>query len=252
MAEHNAGILTGQTALVTGAARRLGAAMVRTLHAAGANVVIHCHRSRAEADALAAELDALRPGSIRVLNGDLRLPATCSRIAAEAAQPWGRLDIVVNNASTFRPTPLGSIDAETFDDLIGSNLRAPLFIAQAAAPALREHRGCVVNMADIHGLRPRDGYPVYCAAKAGLVMLTRSLARELAPGVRVNAIAPGSILWPEGEADTEPAEREAIVAATPLGRRGEPDDITAALLYLVHDAAFVTGQVLAVDGGRGI
>ncbi len=252
MAEHNAGILTGQTALVTGGARRLGAAMVRTLHAAGANVVIHCHRSRAEADALAAELDALRPGSIRVLNGDLLLPATCSRIAAEAAQPWGRLDIVVNNASTFRPTPLGSIDAETFDDLIGSNLRAPLFIAQAAAPALREHRGCVVNMTDIHGLRPRDGYPVYCAAKAGLVMLTRSLARELAPEVRVNAIAPGSILWPEGEADTEPAEREAIVAATPLGRRGEPDDIAAALLYLVHDAAFVTGQVLAVDGGRGI
>lgn len=252
MAEHNARSLAGQTALVTGGARRLGAAMVRALHTAGADVVIHCRRSRAEAEALADQLEDRRPGSTRVIDGDLLDPATCERIAAEAIDVRGRLDILVNNASSFYPTALGSIDAGTFDDLIGSNLRAPLFLAQAAAPALRERSGCIVNMADIHGLRPRDGYPVYCAAKAGLVMLTRSLARELAPGVRVNAIAPGSILWPEGEAGTDPAEREAIVAATPLGRRGEPDDITAALLYLVRDAPFVTGQVLAVDGGRGI
>lgn len=252
MAEHNAGALAGQTALVTGGARRLGAAMTRALHAAGANVVIHCRHSRDEAETLAHELDRQRPGSSRVLDGDLLDPAVCAGIATEAANPWGRLDIVLNNASTFYPTPIGSIDAGAFDDLVGSNLRAPLFIAQAAAPTLREHKGCIVNMADIHGLRPRDGYAVYCAAKAGLVMLTRSLARELAPEVRVNAIAPGSILWPEGEADADPAEREAIVAATPLGRRGEPDDIAAALLYLVRDAPFVTGQVLAVDGGRGI
>lgn len=252
MAEHNAGTLAGQTALVTGGARRLGAAMTRMLHAAGASVVIHCRHSREEAEALAHELDEQRRDSSRVLDGDLLDPAVCTRVATDAVQAWGRLDIVVNNASAFYPTPLGTIDAEAFDDLVGSNLRAPLFIAQAVAPVLREHRGCIVNMADIHGLRPRDGYPVYCAAKAGLVMLTRSLARELAPEVRVNAIAPGSILWPEGEADADPAEREAIVAATPLGRRGEPDDITAALLYLVRDAPFVTGQVLAVDGGRGI
>lgn len=250
MAEHNAGSLGGQTALVTGGARRLGAAMVRALHGAGANVAIHCRQSRAEADALADELDRHRPGSARVLAGDLLAPAECTRIVTEAAGQWNRLDIVVNNASSFYPTPLGQIDAQTFDDLLGSNLRAPLFIAQAAAPALRERCGCIVNMADIHALRPRDGFPVYCAAKAGLVMLTRSLARELAPEIRVNAIAPGSILWPEAEADT--AARAAIIAATPLGHRGEPDDIAAALLYLVRDAAFVTGAVLPVDGGRGL
>ena len=252
MAEHNAGSLEGQTALVTGGARRLGAAMARALHAAGANVVIHYRKSRAEADALAAELDGRRTDSVRVLGGDLLEPASCTRLAHDAAQPWGRLDIVVNNASSFYPTTVGTIDAETFDDLIGSNLRAPLFIAQAAAPALRANSGCIVNMADIHALRPRDGYPVYCAAKAGLVMLTRSLARELAPEIRVNAIAPGSILWPEGAAADDEATRTAIVAATPLQRQGTPDDITAALLYLVRDAGFVTGTVLTVDGGRGL
>ena len=252
MAEHNAGSLAGQTALVTGGARRLGAAMVRALHQAGANVAIHCRRSRAEADALAAELDGHRPGSTRVLVGDLLEPADCIRVATEAGQAWRGLDIVVNNASSFYSTPVGSISAENFDDLIGSNLRAPVFIAQAATPALRKSGGCIVNMADIHGLRPRDGYPVYCAAKAGLVMLTRALARELAPEVRVNAIAPGSILWPEGEDDADAATRDAIVNATPLRRRGEPDDITATLLYLVRDAPFVTGEVVTVDGGRGL
>jgi len=252
MAEHNAGALDDQAALVTGGARRLGAAMVRALHAAGANVAIHCNRSRAEADALAAELEGIRPGSARVLSGDLLDPDTCKRVAGEAAAAWGRLDIVVNNASSFYPTPLGTVDAAAFDDLVGSNLRAPFFVSQAAAPALRERGGSIVNMADIHGLRPRDGYPVYCAAKAGLVTLTRSLARELAPAIRVNAIAPGSILWPEVAADTGEADREAILASTPLGRQGSADDITATLMYLVRDAGFVTGQVLPVDGGRGL
>jgi pteridine reductase len=252
MAEHNAGALADQAALVTGGARRLGAAMVRALHAAGANVSIHCNHSRKEADALAAELVAVRPGSAQVLAGDLLDPETCRRITHEAASVWGRLDIVVNNASSFYPTAIGSVDAAAFDDLVGSNLRAPFFVAQAAAPSLRERGGCVVNMADIHGLRPRDGFPVYCAAKAGLVMLTRSLARELAPAVRVNAIAPGSILWPEGAVDTSEVDREAILAATPLGRQGTADDITATLMYLVKDAPFVTGQVLPVDGGRGL
>jgi len=252
MAEHNAGPLADQAALVTGGARRLGATMVRALHAAGADVVIHCNRSRADADRLAAELDAVRPGSAQVVAGDLRDPATCERVAAEAVDALGRLDVLVNNASTFYPTAIGSIDAEAFDDLVGSNLRAPLFLSQAAAPALHEAAGCIVNMADIHGLRPRDGYPVYCATKAGLVMLTRSLARELAPRVRVNAIAPGSILWPEGAAAAGESERAEVVAATPLGRQGRPEDISAALLYLVTGAPFVTGQVLPVDGGRGL
>ncbi|MDZ7828555.1 MAG: pteridine reductase [Halofilum sp. (in: g-proteobacteria)] len=239
-------------ALVTGGGRRLGAAMVRALHGAGARVNIHCNRSHADADALASELEAVRTDSTRVLAGDLLDPATCGRIATEAAAAWGRLDVVVNNASMFYPTAVGAIDAQVFDDLVGSNLRAPLFVSQAAAPALRENRGCIVNMADIHGLRPREGYPVYCAAKAGLVMLTQSLARELAPAVRVNAIAPGSILWPEGPAGAGDAERNAILAATPLGRQGTAEDITSALLYLVTGSAFVTGHVLPVDGGRGI
>lgn len=252
MAEHNAGPLAGQTALVTGGARRIGAALVRALHGAGASVAIHCRHSRAEADALAAELEVSRSGSTRVLTGDLLDPAACERVATAAADAWGRLDIVVNNASSFYPTPIGSIDAQAFEDLVGSNLRAPLFVAQAAAPALREQGGCIVNLADIHGQRPRPGYPVYCAAKAGLIMLTRSLARELAPEVRVNAIAPGSILWPEGPNDTDPETRAAVVESTPLRRQGEPADIVAALLYLVRDAGFVTGQVLAVDGGRGL
>lgn len=244
--------LGGQTALVTGGARRIGAALVRALHAQGANVIIHCRQSRAEAEALADELEAARPGSTAILTADLRDPDACTSLARAAVERWGRLDILVNNASTFYPTPVGEMDAAAFDDLIGSNLRAPAFLAQAAAPALRERRGRIVNLADIHALRPLDRHPVYCAAKAGLVMLTRSLARELAPNVRVNAIAPGSILWPEGPGGDDPATRAAVLEATPLATQGTPADIASALLYLVRDAGFVTGQVLAVDGGRGI
>lgn len=252
MAQDTRTDLAGQTALVTGGARRIGAALVRTLHAAGANVVVHCRRSRADADALAAELEATRAGSTRVVAADLQEPEACARVVDAAIDAWERLDIVVNNASTFYPTPVGAIDAASFDDLVGSNLRAPTFVAQAAAPALAATGGCIVNLADVHGLRPLDRYPVYCAAKAGLVMLTRALARELAPNVRVNAIAPGSILWPEGPAGGDPAARQAVLEATPLARQGEPADVAGALMYLVRDARFVTGQVLAVDGGRGL
>lgn len=252
MAQDTREDLTGQTALVTGAARRIGAELARALHAAGANVVIHCNRSRSEAEALAAELETARAESTQVVVADLRGPDACTSVIAAAHERWGRLDIVVNNASTFYPTPLGTIEPDQFDDLIGSNLRAPTFVAQAAAPTLRETGGVIVNVADIHGLRPLDEHSVYCAAKAGLVMLTRALARELAPEVRVNAIAPGSILWPEGTGRDDPATRQAVIDATPLARQGEPADIAAALLYLVRDAPFVTGQVLPVDGGRGI
>lgn len=252
MAQDTRTDLAGQTALVTGGARRIGAALVRTLHAAGANVVVHCRRSRADADALASELEAARAGSTRVVAADLQEPEACARVVDATIDAWERLDIVVNNASTFYPTPVGAIDAASFDDLVGSNLRAPTFVAQAAAPALAATGGCIVNLADVHGLRPLDRYPVYCAAKAGLVMLTRALARELAPNVRVNAIAPGSILWPEGPAGEDPAARQAVLEATPLARQGEPADVAGALMYLVRDARFVTGQVLAVDGGRGL
>lgn len=252
MAQDKGAPLAGQTALVTGGARRIGARLVRALHAGGASVVIHCRQSREEADELAAALDSERTGSAAVVTGDLLDPDACGRMVDAARAVHGRLDIVVNNASTFYPTPAGTITAATFDDLIGSNLRAPAFIAQAAAPALRETGGCIVNMADIHGQRPLADHPVYCAAKAGLIMLTRTLARDLAPAVRVNAIAPGSILWPEGPGGDDPETRAAILAATPLARQGDPDDIAAALRYLVGDAAFVTGQILAVDGGRGL
>jgi pteridine reductase len=252
MAQDNGAALTGQTALVTGGARRIGARLVRALHAHGADVVIHCRRSRDAADHLAAELEASRPGSTAVVTGDLLDPGACEGVVEQARGHNGRLDIVVNNASTFYPTPVGTITAASFDDLIGSNLRAPTFIAQASTPALRETGGCIVNLADIHGQRPLAGHPVYCAAKAGLVMLTRSLAKELAPEVRVNAIAPGSILWPEGPGGDDPGTQAAVLAATPLGRQGDPEDIAGALLYLVGNAPFVTGQILAVDGGRGL
>lgn len=252
MAQHTRAGLAGQTALVTGGARRVGAELVRALHAAGANVVVHCRRSRAAADTLVSELEAARTGSTRVVTADLLEPDECARVVGEARAAWDRLDIVVNNASTFYPTPVGTIEPAAFDDLVGSNLRAPTFVAQAAAPALATAGGCIVNLADIHGLRPLERHPVYCAAKAGLVMLTRALARELAPDVRVNAIAPGSILWPEGPGGDDPELRRAVLEATPLARRGEPADVAGALLYLVRDAHFVTGQVLAVDGGRGL
>lgn len=244
--------LGGQTALVTGGGRRIGAELVRALHADGARVVIHCRHSRHEADALAAELEARRPDSTAVVGADLADPAECERLVEAAAGAWGGLDVVVNNASTFYPTPVGTIDAARFDDLVGSNLRAPAFVAQAATPALRAAGGCIVNLADVHGLRPLDGHAVYCAAKAGLVMLTRALARELAPEVRVNAIAPGSILWPEGPRGDDPELRAAVLEATPLRRQGTPADIAAALRYLVRDGGFVTGEVLTVDGGRGL
>lgn len=244
--------LEGRTALVTGGARRIGAQLVRALHARGANLAIHCHRSHAAADELADELERARAGSVTVVNADLRAAEGCHQAVADAAGAWGRLDVVVNNASTFYPTPIAQLEPTQFDDLIGSNLRGPAFVAQAAAPWLAETSGTIVNLADVHGKRPLDEHGVYCAAKAGLIMLTHALAHELAPDVRVNAIAPGSILWPEGPRGDDPQARAAVLEATPLNRQGTPDDIAAALVYLVTDAPFVTGEVLSVDGGRAL
>ena len=242
--------LAGQTALVTGAARRVGAGIVRALHAAGANVVIHCRRSLDAAERLAAELDAARPDATAVIACDLLDAAQLPRLIAQTRERFGALHLLVNNASSFYATPLGSISLAQWDDLIGTNLRAPLFLAQAAAADLRRSRGALLNIVDIHGLRPLRDHALYSAAKAGLVMLTRALAREMAPEVRVNAIAPGAMLWPDEGLTASRQDR--IIEQTPLQRTGSPEDIARAVLFFASDAPFVTGQILAVDGGRSI
>jgi pteridine reductase len=242
--------LSGQTALVTGAARRVGAQIARSLHAAGANIMIHCHRSLAEAQRLAAQLEQTRAGSAAVSVLDLRDTAALPGLIAGTCDRFGALDLLINNASSFYATPIGQITPAQWNDLVGTNLQAPLFLAQAAAPELRRRSGSLLNIVDIHGLRPLREHAVYCAAKAGLIMLTRALARELAPRVRVNAIAPGAVLWPEQGLDE--ARRDRIRARTPLERPGTPEDIARAVLFFATEAPFVTGQVLAVDGGRSI
>lgn len=236
--------------IVTGAARRIGAAIARRLHDAGAKVVVHYHRSAGEAERLVDGFNRQRPGSGLTVGADLRdfdgLPA----IVAAALDRFGRLDALVNNASTFYPTPVGDIGVDQWRDLMGTNLGAPLFLSQAAAPHLRETHGAIVNLVDIHARRPLRGHPVYCAAKAGLDMLTRSLARELGPEIRVNGVAPGPILWPEQGVDER--QREEIIAATALKRLGDPADVAGTVLFLLRDAGYVTGQIIAVDGGRSI
>jgi len=242
--------LQGKVALVTGAARRLGATIVRRLHAAGANVVIHYRGGESEAAQLEAQLNAARQGSALRLKGDLLAPIAPQALVGAALERWNRLDLLVNNASMFYATPVGEIEAVQWDELIGSNLRAPLFLAQTAAPHLASARGSIVNIADIHAERPLKGYLVYSVAKAGLAALTRALALELAPAVRVNAVAPGAIAWPEDGQLGSP-ERERVVASTPLQRIGTPEDIAQAVHYLAT-APFVTGHLLAVDGGRSL
>ncbi len=233
-------------ALVTGAGRRVGARIARELHAAGMSVAVHCHRSRGDAERLREAFESARPGSAAVVAVDLLDPGAAAAVVAAAKERWGRLDVLVNNASTFYPTPVGEVTEADWRDLVGSNLAAPFFLAQAAAPLLRAVRGCIVNIADVYGHRPLAGHPVYSAAKAGLVMLTRALALELGPEVRVNSISPGAVLWPE---DDDPGRRR-LIDGIALGRSGDPGDIARAALFLVRDAPYVTGQDLAVDGGR--
>jgi pteridine reductase len=242
--------LAGRSVLITGAARRIGAALARGFHAEGANVCIHFHRSGAEAEQLRAELNAARADSAIAVGADLLDLDALPRLVDRTVQAFGRLDVLINNASTFYPTPLGAVTARHWDDLMGTNLRAPLFLSQAAAPALEQAQGLILNMIDIHAQRPLPKHPVYSSAKAGLVMLTRSLARELGPRVRVNGIAPGPILWPEGGID-EGLKRE-IIEKTLLKRSGSPPDIVRTALFFAKDAPFVTGQILAVDGGRSV
>jgi pteridine reductase len=242
--------LSGKAALVTGGARRVGAAIARRLHAAGASVLLHYRDSEAEAAKLEAELNALRPKSAAKVKAELLAPIAPRALLSAAQAAFGRLDLLVNNASSFFPVPVGAIEASHWEELIGSNLRAPLFISQEAAPELARQGGAIVNIVDIHAERPLKGYPVYSIAKAGLGALTRSLALELAPKVRVNGVAPGAIAWPD-DGQFEPAERERIVATTPLARIGSPEDIAQAVHFLAC-APYVTGQILAVDGGRSI
>ena len=244
--------LAEDVVLVTGAAKRLGAATARLLHAHGARIAVHYHRSAAPAVALVAELNALRPDSAVALRADLLDVDALAALVDATVAAFGKLTVLVNNASTFYPTPVGTITAAQFDDLIGTNLRAPLFLTQAAAPQLREHGGQVVNIVDIHATRPLKAHPVYCAAKAGLHMLTQSMARELAPAVRVNGVAPGPILWPEGIAPPDAALQERILDRTALKRMGSPGDVAKAVLFFLKDAPYVTGQILAVDGGRTV
>jgi pteridine reductase len=241
----------GRIVLITGGGKRVGAAICRRLHGAGASLMLHYRASAGEARLLQSELNGVRPGSVALIQADLldlhKLPA----MVEQTVQTFGRLDALVNNASSFFPTPVGAITAEAWDDLIGTNLRAPLFLAQAAAPALKKAQGAIVNIADIHAERPLKNFVVYSIAKAGLIGLTRSLARELAPEVRVNAIAPGPILWPD-DASFDELSRQRIISHTPLKREGEPDDIAKAVHFLLADAGYVTGETINVDGGRHV
>lgn len=242
--------LRGKVALVTGAGRRIGAAIARRLHGEGMNVVLHYRSSAADAGALRDELEAVRADSADLAEADLLDVAAIDALARAAAKRWGRLDALVNNASAFYPTPVGTITEAQWDDLVGSNLKAPVFLSQAVAPALAAHGGSIVNIVDIHAERPLSDHPVYSITKAGLLMATRALARELAPEIRVNGVSPGAILWPEDGLDE--AGRERIIGRIALKRQGEPGDIARAVLFLLRDAPYVTGQVIAVDGGRSL
>jgi len=242
--------LDDKVALVTGSARRIGAAITSRLHSAGANVVIHYRGSARDADALAARLNETRENSATTMRADLLDTSAAPRLIANVLDWRGQLDILVNSASTFYATPLGEITEQHWEDLVGSNLKVPLFLSQAAAPALRERRGTIVNIVDIHAQRPLRDHLIYGSAKAGLAMLTRSLAKDLAPDVRVNGVAPGAILWPES--DMTESTKASIIDQVPLARGGDPADIAGCVLYLVRDASYVTGQIIAVDGGRSI
>ena len=244
--------MEGKVVLVTGGAKRVGAAISRRLHAAGAAISLHYRSSREEAQQLAAELNGQRPHSASLVQADLLHIRDLPKLVQQTVHHFGRLDAVINNASSFFPTPLGEISDAQWDDLIGTNLKAPLFLAQAAASELRRNHGAIVNIVDIHAERPMHGHLLYSVAKSGLSGLTRALAQELAPHVRVNAVAPGVILWPEGEEWSDDELRRKTVAHTLLKREGDPLDIAKAVLFLLQEAPYITGQTIAVDGGRSI
>ena len=238
--------------LITGAARRIGAQIARHLHGCGYRVLVHYRSSEADAQTLVTELNQTRPDSALALQADLADLVQIDQLAEAASGHWGRLDALVNNASSFYPTRLGQTTEADWDDLIGSNLKAPFFLCQALAPALTARCGAIVNIADIHGQRPLKHHPVYCAAKAGNIMLTQSLARELAPEVRVNGVAPGAIMWPEQAAELNPGKEQAILERVPMQRSGQASDIAQTVAFLLSEASYITGQIIAVDGGRSV
>ncbi|MGB0722986.1 MAG: pteridine reductase [Gammaproteobacteria bacterium] len=241
--------LQDRVVLVTGAAKRVGAAIAERLHGAGARVVIHYRGSGEAARERVGRLNDIRPHSATCVQADLLDTASLPGLVEAARDTWGRLDGLVNNASSFYPTEVGTATQEQWDDLVGSNMKAPFFLAQAAAPELRRRGGAIVSIVDVHGERPMKNHPIYCMAKAGLAMMTRSLARELGPEVRVNGVAPGAILWPSAGLSDE--AKQTILDRTALKRPGDPDDIAGAVLFLMV-APYVTGQILAVDGGRSL
>ena len=252
MRTNNSKNINHKVALVTGSARRVGAEISRQLHAAGMNINIHCNHSKEEALSLAEALNTIRTNSAHVLYGDLLDHGDILQIVDESTKPWGRIDLLVNNASTYYPTPVGEITPTMWDDLVGTNLKAPLFLSQAAAPWLKESHGNIINIVDIHAERPLKTYTTYCAAKAGLAMLTKCLAMELGPNIRVNGIAPGSIIWPEGKSSLSEAMKTQIIEKTALGRMGAPEDIAKMVVHLANDADYITGQIIAVDGGLSL
>lgn len=239
-----------KVALITGAARRVGAVIARTLHAKGMNVIIHYDKSKAEALQLYETLNAQRPNSAAVLAAELTQSNACVTLINAAHKIWGGLDVLVNNASRFYPTKINEVSDEQWLDLIDSNLKAPFFLAQAAANYLRASYGCIVNIADIHGAKPLKDYSVYSISKAGLIMLTQSLAKELGPEVRVNAVAPGAVMWPEAENELTTTTKQKIIDSTALKRAGTPQDIAKAVWFFIAEADYITGQFLGVDGGR--
>lgn len=241
--------MTNKVALITGAAKRIGNRTTRLLHANGFNVVIHCHQSVNDAQRLADELNQQRTNSAQILIGDLLDTANLPNLAAKAVTLFGQIDILINNASSFYPTNVKDSTLAQWDDLMGTNLKAPFFLIKALESQLSANKGCVINMVDIHAERPLLGYPIYCMAKAGLAMLTKSLSRELAPNIRVNGIAPGAILWHENELNED--DKNTVINEIALKRLGDPQDIAEAILYLTN-ASYVTGHILAVDGGRSV
>ena len=244
--------LADKVVLITGGAKRVGAAICRLLHAGGANLMVHYRSSVSEARALQAELNLQRPNSVAIIQGDLLNLPVLPSLVQETIGHFGRLDVLINNASSYYATEIGEIDEEQWDDLMGSNLKAALFLSQAAAPELRKQHGCIVNITDMHAERPKKGYIVYSVAKAGLVTLTRSLAQELSPEVRVNAVAPGPVMWPENNPQFDEVYRQRVISQTLLKRIGGGEDVAKAVRFLIQDAPFITGQVIAVDGGRSL
>lgn len=239
-----------KTVLITGGARRIGRVIAQTLHEIGFNVMVHYRSSASEAAELAQELNSKRENSAAIVQGDLLDIGSIPRIVNCTIEKFGRLDVLVNNASTFYPTPIELIDEDFWLDLMGSNLKAPAFMVKSAAAHIRATQGCIINMVDIYARKPLSKHPIYCSAKAGLEMLTKSLALDLAPEIRVNGVSPGAILWPEH--GDHPLDKQTLIDKVPLDRLGDPSDIAKLVRFLVNDAPYITGQVIAVDGGRSI